>query len=169
MKREKTVLIMRHAKSSWEDSSLRDFDRPLNKRGRKDAPAMGRFLSGLELIPDHIVCSPAQRARETIALVTEELGETTEITRYDERLYSGGVEAYLEAIQSAPAEAGIVLVAGHNPTIEQTVARLSGGAVRRRITTANIACFYTSASAWGDVSERNSTFKWLTGPKDLED
>ncbi|HKL14352.1 MAG TPA: histidine phosphatase family protein [Balneolaceae bacterium] len=169
MNHKKTILIMRHAKSSWDDSSLKDFDRPLNKRGRKDAPAMGRFLSDLELIPDHIVCSPAQRARETVALLTDELGEIGEITRYDERLYSEGVEAYLEAIQSAPSEAGIVLVAGHNPTIEQTVARLSGGAARRRITTANIACFYTSASAWEEMSERNSSFKWITGPKDLDD
>ena len=160
---------MRHAKSSWEDSSLRDFDRPLNKRGRKDAPAMGSFLSGLNLIPDHIVSSPAKRAKETVALLAESMTPADDDIHYDEALYYEGVEAYLDAIRSTPESAGVMLVAGHNPTIEQTVARLSGGNTRRKITTANITCFYTSAPAWKDVSELNTTFRWLTGPKDLQD
>lgn len=167
MKNEKTILIMRHAKSSWDDSSLKDFDRPLNKRGRRDAPSMGKYLFGLDLVPDHIVCSAARRAKETIGLLTDELRMEETAIQYDESLYYEGVEAYLDAIRSAPDDAGIVLVAGHNPTIEQTVAKLSGGSASQKITTANIACFYSSASSWDEVSERNTTFKWLTGPKDL--
>lgn len=167
MKNEKTILIMRHAKSSWDDSSLKDFDRPLNKRGRRDAPAMGQYLAGLDLLPDHIVCSAARRAKETIGLLSDELGVEKHIIHYDESLYFDGVGAYLDAIRSAPDDAGIVLVAGHNPTIEHLVAKLSGGSARQKITTANIACFYSSATSWDEVSERNTTFKWLTGPKDL--
>ena len=168
MKNEKTILIMRHAKSSWDDSSLRDFERPLNKRGRRDAPKMGQYLSDLELFPDHIVCSPAERSRETIGLLTDALETGREIVNYDKALYHEGVGAYLNAIRLTPDKTGIVLIAGHNPTIEQVVARLSGVDASQTITTANIACFYTSASAWADVSELNTTFKWLTGPKDLE-
>ena len=167
MKNEKTILIMRHAKSSWDDSSLRDFERPLNKRGRRDAPAMGAFLADLEMIPDHIVCSPAERARETIGLLTDALGTGRDIVQYDKALYHEAADAYLDAIRRTPDKAGIALVAGHNPSIEQVVARLSGGVARRKITTANIACFSTPASDWSDVSELNTTFKWLTGPKDL--
>lgn len=160
---------MRHAKSSWDDSSLKDFDRPLNKRGRKDAPAMGRYLKGLDLVPDHIVCSPAKRAKETAELLMKALDSPESIIRYNERLYYEGAGAYLEAIRSAPADAGIVLVAGHNPSIEQTVNRLSEGKAGGNITTANIACFHTSASTWDVVSEPNTTFRWLTGPKDLKE
>ena len=167
MKDEKTILIMRHAKSSWDDSSQKDFDRPLNKRGRRDAPAMGDFLAGLELIPDFIVCSPAERARETILLLTKASKVDKSIIHWNEDLYYDGVEAYLESLRSAPEDADVVLVAGHNPAVEQTVARLSGGAVTRKVTTANFACFYTSAASWEDVSERNTSFKWLTGPKDI--
>ena len=170
MKHEKTILIMRHAKSSWDDSSLRDFDRPLNKRGRRDAPAMGRYLSDLDLVPDYVVCSPAKRAKETVELVSKAIGAVLPSVNYDEDLYYDGVEAYIEAIRSAPQETGIVLVAGHNPTIEQAVAKLSGGNKRlQKITTANIACFYSSASQWEDVSELNTTFKWLMGPKDIQE
>lgn len=168
MKDKKTILIMRHAKSSWDDSSLRDFERPLNKRGRRDAPAMGQYLTDLGLIPEVIVCSPAERARETIHLLAEATNADRDIVHYDEALYYEGADAYLDAIRKAPEDAEIVLVAGHNPTIEQVVSRLAGGNTRRKITTANIACFYTSASAWEDVSELNTTFKWLTGPKDIQ-
>lgn len=167
MKDEKTVLIMRHAKSSWDDSSLKDIERPLNKRGRNDAPAMGRYLSELGLVPDHIVCSTAVRARETIQLVAEVTGIDEEQISWDEALYYEDTDAYMAAIRSAPEEADVILVAGHNPTIEQTVARLSGGSAVQKITTANIVCFYSSASAWSNVEELNTTFKWITGPKDL--
>lgn len=164
---DKTILIMRHAKSSWDDSSQKDFDRPLNKRGRKDAPAMGAYLAELGLIPGHIISSPAQRARETIMKVTDAIGAEESIISWNKALYSEGTDAYLDAIRSAPSRAEIVLIAGHNPTIEQAVARLSGGSVRQRITTANIACFVSSAAGWDEVSEKNSEFKWLIGPKDL--
>lgn len=167
MKDEKTILIMRHAKSSWDDSSVKDIERPLNKRGRKDAPAMGRFLADLGLIPDYIVCSTARRARETIQLLAEVIGLDENMIRHNKSLYFEGTGAYVAAVRSAPEEAAVVLVAGHNPTVEQTVARLSGGTVAKKITTANIACFYSSAPAWDNVSEMNTTFKWLTGPKDL--
>lgn len=167
MKNSKTILIMRHAKSSWDDSSQKDFDRPLNKRGRKDAPAMGKYLLGSGLIPGHIISSPAQRARETILKVSDAVGVKENIIQWNEDLYYEGVEAYLKAIRSTPSAVVIVLVAGHNPTVEQTVAKLSGGAVRKAMTTANIACFLSSAESWSEISERNSEFKWLRSPKEL--
>ncbi|WP_340103586.1 SixA phosphatase family protein [Rhodohalobacter sp. 8-1] len=167
MNNEKTILIMRHAKSSWDDSSLKDIERPLNERGRKDAPAMGRFLADLGLIPDYIVCSTATRARETIQLLAEIMEIDEQVIRFDATLYYEGTDAYVAAVRNAPEEAAVVLVAGHNPSVEQTVARLSGGTAAKKITTANIACFYTSAPTWEDFSEVNTTFKWLTGPKDL--
>lgn len=167
MNDEKTILIMRHAKSAWDDSSLKDIERPLNKRGRKDAPAMGRFLADLGQIPDYIVCSTATRARETIQLLAEVIGLDEHMIQFNESLYYEGTDAYLAAVRSAPKEAAVVLIAGHNPTVEETVARLSGGSAAKKITTANIACFYSSAPAWDDISEMNTTFKWLTGPEDL--
>ncbi|HKR02167.1 MAG TPA: histidine phosphatase family protein, partial [Pyrinomonadaceae bacterium] len=88
----KKLLLLRHAKSSWDDASLPDFERPLNERGRRAAPLMGEFMRRQKIRPDLVICSPARRTRETIARVLEAAGMTTEV-RYDERIYEASVQA----------------------------------------------------------------------------
>ena len=83
----KTVILVRHAKSSWKDSSLKDYDRPLNKRGKRDAPFMGKKIREREILPDLILSSPAKRARKTAIRVAEEIGYPKEKIQYDDKMY----------------------------------------------------------------------------------
>lgn len=121
----KTLLILRHAKSSWKDDELPDHDRPLNKRGKQDAPRMGKLLRDEDLIPDLILSSDAERARATAELVVEECHYEGEIT-YLRDLYAAEAEAYLEALAQLGGESPRVMVVGHNPGLEELVQDLTG-------------------------------------------
>lgn len=166
MPSQKTFFIMRHAKSSWDDSSLKDFDRPLNKRGRRDAPAMGKTLENLGHTPELIISSPALRAKQTVLYFPEIFGLAEGAIQWNEDLYYQGYEAYLESIWNAPGRVSTLLVAGHNPSVEEIVAHLSGKSLD--ITTANIACFESDAESWSRVEAGNCEFKWLIRPKGLQ-
>ena len=120
----KTLLILRHAKSSWSDLTLADIDRPLNKRGRKAAPRMGKLLQDEGLVPALIISSTAQRCRETVELLTAACDFDGAII-WDPTLYGGGFQAYLNAIRRAPDDADPLMVVGHNPDLEQLVDALT--------------------------------------------
>jgi phosphohistidine phosphatase len=164
---KKTILLMRHAKSSWDDSSLRDFDRPLNSRGRRDAPRMGLYLSEIGIAPDLIVSSPAARAKATILHVVKELGLNEDVITWDEDLYFGGFDTYLNAIKNAPENAQIVMTVGHNPMTESAITALSDKPFSEHVPTSTIACFETEAGLWSDVNVRSCKLKWLVSPKNL--
>jgi phosphohistidine phosphatase len=121
----KTLLVLRHAKSSWKDESLPDRERPLNKRGREDAPKMGALLRKHNLSPDLVLSSPAQRARSTAELVIEESGYEGE-AEFKEELYSFDAEPYLEALGGLADSTKCVLLVGHNPAMEELVEALTG-------------------------------------------
>src|SRR6185436_6244171 len=93
----KTLYLLRHAKSSWKDDSLLDIERPLNKRGRKAAETVGRFLRKKRIIPDLVLCSTAVRARETTEIVLAAAGRSPDI-HFDERIYEAGAERLLEVV-----------------------------------------------------------------------
>jgi phosphohistidine phosphatase len=121
----KTLLIMRHAKSSWKDAALADDQRPLNKRGCRDAPRMGRLLREAGQVPQAIVSSIAERARQTAAAVADGCGFEGEI-QYEASLYAAPAEAYLAILRGMPAEIQSALVVGHNPGLEELVEELTG-------------------------------------------
>jgi len=164
MPSNRTILIMRHAKSSWDDSSLRDFERPLNERGRRDAPAIGKTLVKHGVIPDFIISSPALRAKQTVQYLKNIFGLGEGAFRWNDDLYYQGYKAYLEAIRNAPGHVNTLLIAGHNPSVEEIVAHLYGNSLD--ITTANVTCFETSAENWNRVDAGNCEFKWIIRPKD---
>ena len=120
----KTLLILRHAKSSWKDEALPDHDRPLNKRGKQDAPRMGKLLRDEDLIPDLILSSDAQRARTTTELVVEESHYEGKVI-YLRDLYAAEPEAYLEALAQTGGDASRVMVVGHNPGLEELLQELT--------------------------------------------
>lgn len=113
------LLLLRHAKSSWGDAARADFDRPLSKRGRHDAPRMGHWLHQQRLQPDYVVSSPARRARQTALRVCPELGLDPATIHWDSTLYDASVEALLAVLGGCPATARRVLLIGHNPGLEQ--------------------------------------------------
>jgi len=121
----KTLLLLRHAKSSWKDGSLDDHDRPLNKRGKKEAPRMGQLLLEEHLLPDIIVSSDAKRCRRTIEKLCEAAGYRGD-TILTSELYLATPPDYLKVLARLPDDASRVLVCGHNPGMEEFLEALIG-------------------------------------------
>lgn len=123
---ERELLVLRHAKASRSADVASDYDRPLTRRGRRDAPRIARWLKTRELVPDLVVASPARRARETAELVLDELALPAEAVRWDERAYDADVTALLHVLADAAGQARRVLLVGHNPGLEDLVRHLGG-------------------------------------------
>jgi phosphohistidine phosphatase len=117
----KTLVLVRHAKSAWPDG-VPDHDRPLAKRGRRDAPAVGRWLTDNAVIPQVAIISSARRAIETTELITAELEPSPRRIVTDEA-YGASSAELLELVRTLPGEADVAMLVGHNPGIE-TLARL---------------------------------------------
>lgn len=160
----KTLYLLRHAKSSWTDSGLQDFERPLNGRGREAAPLVGRFMKKNKLRPDLLLSSPAERARQTAALVSEAAGFAAGL-RYDERIYEADAARLLEVISQVEEGADAVLLVGHNPGLEELLALLTGEA--QGMPTAALARVSLEIEKWGKVREGTGRLEWLVKPKDL--
>jgi phosphohistidine phosphatase len=145
----KTLLVLRHGKSSWADASLADHDRPLKKRGRRGATSIGRQLVERDLVPALTLCSTARRARDTASLCLKAAGggERLELTR---ELYATGVDHHLEVVATAAGEADErVMIVGHNPDLEQLVARLTGEPARLK--TAFLAVIELELERWAEI------------------
>ena len=118
------LLILRHAKSDWDSSARTDFDRPLAKRGRKDAPRVGRWLKAQGLVPDYVVSSPAERAKQTVIGVCEQMDIDPADITLDSRIYHASSGALLDVLNESPPDAQRVLIAGHNPGMETLLQNL---------------------------------------------
>jgi phosphohistidine phosphatase len=160
----KRLLLLRHAKSSWDDAGLADFDRPLNGRGRKAAPLVGALMRERQLRPDLIISSPAARARETVALALEASGIKTEL-HYDERIYEATVARLLEVISEVGDDKQEVMLVGHNPGFENLLERLTGESLR--VPTAALARIALDADRWNEAGARGGRLEWLVKPKEL--
>lgn len=146
----KTLLILRHAKSDWNEPDLADHDRPLGGRGKRDAPRIGRLMRDEQLVPDFIISSTAKRARKTAKLVAEASGYEGEIS-LDETLYLGSPEDYLDALRQTPENCQSVMIVGHNPGLEELVEALTGEV--EALPTAALAKVALPVDRWRDVSE----------------
>lgn len=145
----KTLLLFRHAKSSWKDESLADHDRPLNKRGKKDAPRMGEWLHEQGLHPDIVLSSTAARARETVQLALEAAGLENEI-EFREELYAFEPGAYLNALASVADTSDQVMIVGHNPAMEELLTGLTGE--HQEMPTAALAQIELPIEEWKEIS-----------------
>lgn len=113
----KSVILVRHAKSSWDDPALTDFDRPLNERGKQDAPRMAARLLDRKVQIDAFLTSPAKRARKTAAFFAETYHLHKDQLLLIPELYHAEPEAFYQTIANAPAEAGTIALFSHNPGI----------------------------------------------------
>lgn len=161
----KTLLLLRHAKSSWKDIDVRDFDRPLNQRGLKAAPAIGRLIKKRKLQPDLVLSSPAERARQTTQLVIEAAGLKAEL-RYDERIYEASVARLLGVVSELDDEAGIIMLVGHNPGFEELLEALTGEA--HKLSTAALACIELNIEKWNKLRAGGGRLEWLVKAKELK-
>ena len=165
----KFILLLRHAKSSWSDPSLDDFDRPLSGRGLDDAPRMGKFLRKAKYRPEYIVSSTAERARQTTDLCLQGMKGDENMVRWDNGLYFESIQKYLDAVQSAPTNVETMMIVGHNPLIESTATLLSGGnqTTAFRVPTAGLVCLESYAVRWQDINPGTCQIKWMMIPKVL--
>jgi phosphohistidine phosphatase len=166
------VYLLRHAKSSWNDSSLPDRDRPLAKRGKRAAKAVAGHIEAEGIRPDLVLCSPARRTRETFERVQAALGDGVE-ARFDDALY-GATEADLFArLRGLPAEVGSVMLVGHNPGLEDLALVLaSKGAERARMEekypTAALATIDLPGDDWGAIERGSGELVAYVRPRDLD-
>lgn len=164
----RTLYLLRHAKSSWKDDSLSDFDRPLKGRGRKAAEQIGQVLVEEKLLSTAqsplVISSPAVRARETTELVLESSGLKLK-PRFDERIYEADVRTLLQVVHAIPDESDTALLVGHNPGFENLLAYFTGD--MRHMPTAALAKIEFDVKTWKKVSEGAGRLEWFVTPKEL--
>jgi phosphohistidine phosphatase len=167
------ILLLRHAKSAWDEPGLDDFDRPLAPRGRRAAAVMGVYLRDEDLVPDLVLCSAALRAKETWEIAAHELAKPP-ATEHDPELYMVTAERLLKRLRKLPATVLTVLVVGHEGGVDVLARRLVGdGAapLRRRLgekfATASLAVIAVTLDDWAALQEKSGTLTRFAAPKDL--
>lgn len=141
----RTLLLLRHGKSSWKDLHLADHDRPLKKRGRRDAPRMGALAAELGLVPDLIVTSSANRAVSTAELFAEAAGFEGDLV-VDEALYHAAPDDYLAVLAAVGGYSSRAMLVGHNPGLEMLLEELTGA--WERFPTAALAAVSLPDAPW---------------------
>jgi phosphohistidine phosphatase len=163
----KSVLIIRHAKSSWDNFSLPDFDRPLNERGKHDAPRMARRLLDRKVMIDAFISSPAKRARKTAALFAAEYDRKKEEIILVPELYHAEPPAFYAAIAAAPSKAACIALFSHNPGITDFANSLTDTRVDDMPTCA-IFAIQAHCKHWRDFTTASRTFWFFDFPKAVE-
>ena len=170
----KILTLLRHAKSSWDDPVSRDFDRPLNKRGRKAARVIGRAMRDEGLSFDAIIASPAVRVVETLRDVGDGYGRALEPEQHQD-LYLASPAVLLERIHQADDAVDRLLVVGHNPGLEQLTLLLAGSSgdglrekVELKYPTATLAEIRFDVDHWRDVDAGGGTLTRFIRPRDLD-
>lgn len=161
----KNLLLLRHAKSSWKDPDLADFERPLNDRGRKAAALLGRYIAQQNLSIDLVISSPAARARQTIELVLRSAKRSVEL-RFDQLIYEASPTRLLEIISQIEDERKSVLLVGHNPGMEELLALLVGG--EQHMPTGSLARVLLHSKRWDKVPGGKAELNSFVKAKDLK-
>ena len=162
----KTLLVLRHAKSSWDDPALADHERTLNGRGRRDGPRMGRLIREHGLIPDVVISSDAVRAHLTAEAVAEAAGYAGEIL-VDPRLYLASPADILLLLRTVREDAEAIMIVGHNPGLEELIEQLTGE--RHDLPTAALAQIALPIDRWRDLKPSSrGTLSGYWRPEELD-
>ena len=171
----KTLTLLRHAKSSWDDPVARDFDRPLNGKGQRAGLAMGRYLRGEGLAFDHVVASPAVRIVETVEQV--EAGYGCDLAPiWDRRVYLASAGSLIDIVHELPAQARTALLIGHNPGLEDLIFDLvpdDGSSPLRdevevKFPTATYAVLECAVDRWSDLAPGCARLVHMQRPRDID-
>lgn len=171
----KRLTLFRHAKSGWDDPVERDFDRPLNAKGKRAARTMGQYLRDHDLHYDRVAGSPALRVVETLEEMASGLGETI-APAWDKRVYLASAVTLLDVVHDTPDDAQSLLLVGHNPGLEDLILmlvpdRVGDGArdqVEEKYPTAAIAEIEFDAEHWADVKAGTGRLTRFVRPRDLD-
>lgn len=157
----KTIYLLRHAKSSWDDANIADFDRTLNKRGLKTIPLVAEKIIESRFSIDLIVASPAMRTRQTATLVKDAAQLKAEI-KFDERIYEASPQRLLEVIAEVADDKNNVMIVGHNPGLEGLIKVLSGEVWSMK--TAALAVIESDNKRWSEVAAERSKLRAVISP-----
>lgn len=161
----KRLIILRHAKSSWDNADVSDYDRKLNKRGEKSADLMGEFLAAKQGNVDLILSSSAVRAFSTARIVAQMLNYNIEEIETTKKLYLAWVNDILKTIYSISDNTDSCILVGHNPGLTDLVNHF--GVSLDNLPTASVVCFEFEAQSWEDISRENADLKWFQMARDL--
>ncbi len=171
----KSLFLLRHAKSSWSDPSLDDFDRTLNPRGRQACGLVAAYIASHRMAPDLVLCSAAQRVRETVDGLVGAFDAPPQIV-FEESLYMAAADRLLARLHAVPDDVGTVMMVGHNPGLEDLAGALVGGGdpaaaarMMEKYPTAALAVFTLTADRWRDVGRQGATLDAFVRPRDLTD
>lgn len=162
----KELFLVRHAKSSWDDPTLSDFERPLNERGKRDAPFMGAHLADLGIKPDLIISSPAKRAKKTAKILAEALGYDLQKIEYKEAIYEASAQSLLYIVCQLPDSAKRVMIVGHNPGLTM-LANILDDIVIDNIPTCGVVGVTFDTGSWSEACRMKGHTVMFDYPKKL--
>ncbi|HSD45109.1 MAG TPA: histidine phosphatase family protein [Pyrinomonadaceae bacterium] len=162
----RTLYLLRHAKSSWKDASLADFERPLKGRGREAAEQMGRFLASKKVTVGALISSPSVRTRQTIDIVLRHVHLGVE-PQFDQRIYEASLPTLVQVVSEIPDDKKAAMLVGHNPGMEEMLAFLTRES--RHMPTCALAKISVDGSSWKEAGRGSGKLEWFVTPKDLED
>ena len=169
------LYLLRHAKSSWNEPALKDFDRPLAPRGWNTAPLMGDYMEKQGYKPDCILCSPAMRTRETLEMIQRHLNGSPEVF-FNDSLYHASASGIIDLIRTLDGRYGKLLVIGHNPGIQELALLLTGRGPRHiwqamwaKYPTAALAVLNFDLASWSDLKPRQGELEVFQTPKKLQE
>jgi phosphohistidine phosphatase len=161
----KILLVVRHAKSSWDITDLNDFERPLNDRGKKDAPQMAKRLIDKNIPVDAFVSSPAKRAKKTAELFCETYGKSEEAIVYVSKLYHAPVEVFYEVVDGLYDSFNTVAIFSHNPGITEFVNTLTDEVNIDNLPTCGVCAVQVKIKKWSDFKKAKKEFLFFDYPK----
>ena len=161
----KEIYVLRHAKSSWDNSNLSDFERPLADRGISDAKKMSKFLKDMNIKIDKVLCSNAIRAKETFDLTADGFNFEIDKATYSDKLYFGDTTTIIQDLKELEESLNNILIVGHNPTLHYLVEILTNESINR-FTTCNLATI-SHDGEWVSLNSQQCSLKSLIRPKEL--
>jgi phosphohistidine phosphatase len=163
----KQLLLMRHAKSSWDVPGQSDFDRGLNERGKKDAPEMAHRIKKHEFTAELIVCSPAKRTQKTAGIVAEILDYPVKKIELETSMYDADISDLLHIIRSFDDNLHRVMMIGHNPGFTGLIGILTNSLIEN-LPTAGVALLEFPFKSWKQVTHQSGELKWFDFPKNQD-
>lgn len=162
---QRTLVLIRHAKSSWDNATQKDFDRPLNERGEADAPEMGKRLKNLGVVPDLIIASTAKRAKQTAKKIADAIGYDKEKIQWEEKLYHCVPAVFEDVIYGIKDKVKTVFIVAHNPGITDFVNQLSDAFVIDDMPTCGVVGAHLKVAEWNEFSKAKKEVFLFEYPK----
>lgn len=161
----KTLYLLRHAKSSWKQPEIPDFERPLNRRGKKDAPLMGKILKEKNLNLDLIISSPAKRAKKTAKKIAKQIAYKKEKIVLNQEIYEANISEIFDVLQQTDHNVNSLMLVGHNPTFTDVANLLLKNTKIENIPTSGVVAIHFDCQKWSEIEEIKGNLIFFEYPK----